>query len=63
MNNRITREFEDEGIIIYRRCGSPTQRGFLKKYFLFDKKQNQSLGNEFISKSQVVSFLKEAHII
>jgi len=59
MDNRITRQFEDQDIIIYQRCGSLKTRGFLSKYFEYDVKKNKHTGREFKSTSQVVSYLKK----
>ena len=63
MENRITRTYEDKEIIIYQRCGTLSARGLMKKYFEHDVIKDVSTGKEFVSRSQVVSYLKKLNKI
>ena len=63
MENRITRTYEDKEIIIYQRCGTLRSRGLMKKYFEYDVIKDTSTGREFVSRSQVVSYLKKLNKI
>lgn len=62
MNNKTTKEYQDEGIIIYKRH-TPARERLDKLYFEFDIKRNESTGMEFKTRSQVVSYLKKSHRI
>jgi len=56
MNYQILRIFEDADIRIYKRLWKEPG---IKLYFVYNVKQDEMTGDEFKSKSQVVSFLKK----
>lgn len=54
---RVTRFYEDTKRIIYKRLFALNNGD--KRYFEFDKEAEQTTEKQFLSKTQVMKFLKE----